>query len=174
MNAAGKKNGEQSTHRVGGLRRLDPHGSSLAGTAREPTMTAVQLRDALGSSIELVEGCPARVVEGRSGPIALFGQGSVVATFLEVGHATTLRIFRTLRAGERDGSTLPGVQPQVRLLLEVRTRGRADRVRQLFDYLKKEGRGASVLNDGFYFRLDVVLRGRLPQHKVLRSLLRHA
>jgi hypothetical protein len=66
---------------------------------------------------------------------------------------------------------LPGVRPRVQLLMQITTAGRIRLARSLFAYLLRSGACPSTLPDGFYVRLGAVLAGRLPRHKVLRSLL---
>jgi hypothetical protein len=80
-------------------------------------------------------------------------------------------VFRTLAVDDRLAATVPGVSPRVRLLFEVRTRGRIRRARGLFEYLLRMGRDPSALPDDFYVRVGAVLNGRLPAHKVLGALL---
>ena len=85
--------------------------------------------------------------------------------------ARRLYVFRTLEGREKGAARLPGVRPRVRLLIEVRSAGRIDRVRRLFEYLSKRGFQPSLLPDAFYVRVSHVLGGRLPPHKVVRALL---
>jgi hypothetical protein len=59
----------------------------------------------------------------------------------------------------------------VRLLFQMHTTKRIQRVRGLFAYLAQTGRDPSALAEGFYVRVGVVLGGRLPLHKILRTLL---
>lgn len=135
--------------------------------------TVVQLRSEAedAPNCELVYGEPDHLLPGSMGALAVFSSGQIVV-YLLVGHgARRLYVFRTLEGRERGAARLPGVRPRVRLLIEVRSAGRIDRVRRLFGYLTKRGFQPSHLPDGFYVRVSHVLGGRLPPHKVVRALL---
>ena len=134
--------------------------------------TAVQLRlagDVLRS--ELLFGAPQRTVAGQLGPVALFCGGALVAYRVRHHRRTRLFVFRTLTGNDQLATGLPGVHPRVRLLFDVRTVARVRLVRRLFSYLVQNGSDPGDLPDGFYVRVGVVLGGRLPTHKILRSLL---
>jgi len=135
--------------------------------------TVVQLRSAApdAPTCELVYGEPDHHGAGTHGSIAVFSPGQVVAYFIQGGTARRLFVFRTLDGEEKGAARLPGVRPRVRLLIEVRSAGRIDRVRRLFGYLLEQGFLPSLLPDGFYVRVSHVLGGRLPAQKVVRALL---
>jgi hypothetical protein len=120
---------------------------------------------------ELLFGAPQWTVAGKLGPVALFCGEELVAYRIRHGRRTRLFVFRTLAADDRLATSLPGVHPRVRLLFDVRTAARVRLVRPLFSYLVQNGRDPGDLPDGFYVRVGVVLGGRLPTHKILRSLL---
>lgn len=82
-------------------------------------------------------------------------------------------IFRTLAIPEALSSAVPGVNPEVRLLLQTATRGRLRRLEELLEFLAHSRRTPSSLSDGFYLRLHGLLSGRLPGRKVLCALLDH-
>jgi hypothetical protein len=134
--------------------------------------TAVQLRRT-GDEVRsgLLYGTPVKTVAGTLGPVALFSSGEIVAYRIRHHCRTRVFVFRTLDVDDRLAARLPGVCPRVRLLLEVPTAGRARLVRGLLAYLVKTGHDPCRLPDGFYVRVGVVLAGRLPTHKILRSLL---
>jgi hypothetical protein len=134
--------------------------------------TAVQLRqagDVLRS--DLLYGTPRVMVTGTLGPVALFFAGELVAYRIRYRHRTRLFVFRTLEVDDRCAARIPGVRPRVQLLFDVHTVARVRLVRGLFAYLTKTGRDPARLPDGFYLRVGVALAGRLPQHKILLSLL---
>jgi len=135
--------------------------------------TVVQLRSEAEDApqCELVCGEPDHLVPGERGALAVFSAGQIVAYRLQGHGAERLYVFRTLARREQGSARLPGVRPRVRLLIEVRSAGRAERIRRLFEYLFKQGLGPSLLSDGFYVRVSHVLGGRLPAHKVVRGLL---
>jgi hypothetical protein len=140
--------------------------------------TAVQLRSAKDDAsaaprCELLHGSPRAFAQGRSGPIAVFGAGELVAYLVRVRRRHQLFVFRTLEADDSLAARVPGVRPHVRLLLNVASAGRTRLVRSLFAYLVAERRDPSALSDAFWFRVSVALAGRLPPHKLLVSLLSH-
>jgi len=134
--------------------------------------TAVQLRRT-GAEVRsgLLYGTPMKTVAGTLGPVALFSSGELVAYRIRHHRRTRVFVFRTLDVDDRLAASLPGVRPRVRLLLEVRTAGRARLVRGLLAYLVKTRHDPCRLPDGFYVRVGVALAGRLPAHKILLSLL---
>lgn len=135
--------------------------------------TAVQLGEAGGVAGSLLCGTPLRTTPGARGPIARFPPGRIVAYLLELDGRPRVWVFRTLAGPAPLSAHIPGVHPHVSLLLEVRTWGRAERVRQLFAYLAREGLNPDALSDAFYLRAGYVLAGRLTAKNVLLSLLRH-
>ncbi|HEY4013359.1 MAG TPA: hypothetical protein VGM06_08475 [Polyangiaceae bacterium] len=135
--------------------------------------TALQLRDRQGDAprCELLWGEPLEVLAGPLGPILLFGPGVIVAYVLQSRRRRHLFVFRTLEVDDPLAVSVPGVRPRVQLLLDLVSAGRMRLVRGLFAYLMKTGRAPSDLPDDFYVRVGAVLCGRLPGHKILRSLL---
>ena len=135
--------------------------------------TAVQLRFEAHEEVrcELLYGEVDQIVSGLRGPIALFRSGEVVAYLLRWAGGPHLYVFRTLPRDRVGETMVPGVRPHVRLLAELRSVGRIVRMRALFAYLEKRGISPSSLDDDFYTRVHGLLAGRLPKHKVLRSLL---
>ncbi|HEY4016046.1 MAG TPA: hypothetical protein VGM06_22075 [Polyangiaceae bacterium] len=135
--------------------------------------TALQLRDGQGDAprCELLWGEPLEVLGGPLGPILVFGAGAIVAYVLQSRRRRHLFVFRTLEVDDPLAASVPGVRPRVQLLLDLVSAGRVRLVRGLFAYLMKTGRAPSDLPDDFYVRISAVLCGRLPGHKILRSLL---
>jgi hypothetical protein len=135
--------------------------------------TAVQLRFPRddGPRCELVHAAPREIVPGTLGPVALFASGEVVGYLLRAPRRPALFVFRTLDVDDPLAARLPGVRPRVQLLLSVRSAGRIRLIRSLFAYLTKTSRDPSRLPDVFYLRVGAALAGRLPAHKILRSLL---
>jgi hypothetical protein len=139
--------------------------------------TAVQLRHPAGKDVprsELLFGTPAALVAGALGPIALFEPGELVAYRIRYRRRTRVFVFRTLDVHDRLAASVPGVKPQVQLLLDLHSTGRARLVRGLFAYLTKHRHDPGVLPNSFYVRAGAVLGGRLPAHKILVSLLASA
>jgi hypothetical protein len=136
--------------------------------------TAVQLRS-IGAldrpRCALVHGQPHELLDGGLGRIALFGPGELVAYRLRSRRNTRLYVFRTLEVVDRLAASVPGVRPRVRLLVHLRTAGRARLAERLLVYLLRTGRDPSLLSDSFYLRVGAALGGRLPAHKLLLSLL---
>ena len=135
--------------------------------------TAVQLRPARGDlpRCDLVHGTPREVLTSSLGSVALFASGELVAYLVRSRRRTCLFVFRTLGADDPLAATAPGVRPRVQLLLEVRSAGRTRLVQRLFAYLARTQCDPASLADGFYLRVGALLGGRLPAHKILRSLL---
>jgi hypothetical protein len=115
--------------------------------------------------------CAARPTVRRRGPVAVFDAGSLVAYRIRHRRQTRTFVFRTLTVDDRMAATVPGVQPRVQLLLDVRSAGRSRLVRGLFAYLVRNGRDPASLPDALYVRAGARLGGRLPAHKILVSLL---
>jgi hypothetical protein len=136
--------------------------------------TALQLRDGHDDAprCELLGGDPLKVIEGRLGLIVVFGPGEIVAYVLHGQRQRRLFVFRTLDVDDAFAASVPGVRPHVQLLLALTSAGRVRLVRGLFSHLVKTGRAPSNLPDDFYVRVSALLSGRLPGHKILRSLLR--
>jgi len=135
--------------------------------------TAVQLRAASSDGLrgDLVYGTPRAIIAGKLGPVALFASGELVAYRMGHRRRTRLFVFRTLEVEARCAARIPGVRPRVQLLFDVHTVARVRLIRGLFAYLTKTGWHPASLPDGFYLRVGVALAGRLPQHKILLSLL---
>jgi hypothetical protein len=136
--------------------------------------TAVQLRCRGGEQAprsDLLFGTPCATVAGTLGAVALFEPGSLVAYRIRHRRQTRVYIFRTLQVDDRLAAAVPGVQPRVQLLLDLRSAGRARLVRGLFAYLVSGPHDPASLPDAFYVRVGARLGGRLPSTKVLTSLL---
>ncbi len=134
--------------------------------------TAVQIRAPRdGLRAKLLWGTPESVVRGRRGLVALFRDGEIVAYVVTTSRRSHLFVFRTLPVDDRFAARVPGVSPHVRLLIDLSTAGRIRMMQRLFAYLVNTGRDPAAMPDAFYFRVQAALAGRLPTHKVLRSLL---
>ena len=137
--------------------------------------TAVQLRTLAGDErprAELLFGTPCDIREGTLGTVARFESGDVVAYLIRSRRRWRLFVFRTLDVDDPFAVAVPGVRPRVQLLMQLGTAGRIRLTRSLFAYLVRTGRDPSALPDIFYVRISAALGGRLPGHKILRSLLR--
>jgi hypothetical protein len=135
--------------------------------------TALQLRDGRGDAprCELLWGEPIEVLAGPLGPILVFRPGAIVAYVLHSRRRRHLYVLRTLDVDDPLAASVPGLRPRVQLLLDLASVGRVRLVRGLFAYLVKTGGAPSELPDDFYVRVSAVLAGRLPRHKILRSLI---
>jgi hypothetical protein len=136
--------------------------------------TVLQVREGHGDALrcDLLWGEPREVLAGPIGPILVFGPGEIVAYVLRTRRRRHLYVFRSLEVDDPLAAAVPGVRPRVQLLLDFVSAGRMRLVRGLFAYLVKTGRSPSALPDDVYVRVSSVLSGRLPGHKILRSLLR--
>jgi hypothetical protein len=133
-------------------------------------LTAVQLRASDELTCRLVYGTPAKVVAGAVGEVALFESGRLVAYLVERPNAARLFVFRT--APRERVSSVPGVHPEVDLLLATRTRGQTARVRNLFLWLTKHDREPESLSQAFWIRVAGVVAGRVrASSRVLPDLL---
>ena len=136
--------------------------------------TAVQLRQQSGDGqpkSDLICGVPSSVVRGTLGPVALFDSEQIVGYRVRYGRQVRVFVFRTLEVDDRLAASVPGVQPRVQLLLNVRSPGRARIVRELFASLAENGCDPSGLSDALYLRIGVALAGRLPSREIPTSLL---
>jgi hypothetical protein len=80
-------------------------------------------------------------------------------------------IVSTLEVRDQLAASVPGVRPQVQLLIDVSTGRRIRFARGVFSYVLKSGREPSNVADAFYVRVSAALAGRVPAHGILRSLL---
>jgi hypothetical protein len=136
--------------------------------------TSVQLRRNGSANLprsDLLGGTPSAIVTGCLGPVALFDACQLVAYRIRYRRRTRLFVFRTLEVDDHLAARVPGVQPRVQLLLNLHTSGRGRLVCGLFAYLARMHRHPSSLPDAFYLRVGAALGGRLPEHKILVSLL---
>jgi hypothetical protein len=135
--------------------------------------TAVQLRASAGDGprSELLHGTPRELVSGSLGPVALFAPGEIVAYLLRTRRGPHLYVFRTLQVHDRLAASVPGVRPQVQLLIDVTTARRIRFARGVFSYVLKGSRQPSSVTDAFYLRVSAALAGRIPTQGILRSLL---
>jgi hypothetical protein len=134
---------------------------------------AVQLRASAGDGprSELLHGTPRKIVSGRLGPVALFAPGEIVAYLLRSRRGPHLYVFRTLEVRDPLAASVPGVRPQVQLLIDVTTARRIRFAQGVFSYVLKSGRRPSRVADAFYLRVSAALAGRTPTRGILRSLL---
>jgi hypothetical protein len=120
---------------------------------------------------ELLHGTPHEVVPGSFGPVALFAPGEIVAYLLRSRRGPHLYVFRTLEVRDRLAASVPGVRPQVQLLIDVSTARRIRFARGVFSYVLQTGRESSDVADAFYLRVSAALAGRVPTRGILHSLL---
>lgn len=136
-----------------------------------PRATGVLVSTSASASAMLLHGS---VIDRRPhsrGTLLLLPPDAIAFYCLRSTRCRTF-VFRTLAAPEPLCTELPGVEPAVRLLLDVDTRGRLTRMEELLRFLQRKGVAPSKLSDRFYLRLHAILRGKLPRSgKVLRSLL---
>lgn len=118
----------------------------------------------------LVHGSVLSQEPSRTGRVVTIAPGEIVFYALQARRERCF-VFRTLRTTELCASSVPGVSPPVRLLLQTSTRGRLLKLEALLGHLARIGRSPSSLSDAFYLRLHALLDGRLPRTKVLRTLL---
>jgi hypothetical protein len=135
--------------------------------------TAVQLRPLRDDlpRCDLVHGTPHTILPGSVGPVALFAPGQVVAYLLQSRRRLHLFVFRTLDVRDRLAASVPGVRPEMQLLLDLSSVGRVRLARGLFSYLIKHGCDPSGLPDEGYVRVSAALAGRMRSREVLLSLL---
>jgi len=133
-------------------------------------LTAVLLTSSETASSRLVRDPSGESRPHPKGSLLLVPPGEVVFFSFRARKLRSF-VFRTLGAPEPHSTAIPGVSPGVRLLLHTQTAGRLQRLEELLQYLDRIALPPSSLSDRFYSRLHAVLSGRLPQGKVLRSLL---
>ena len=145
--------------------------------------TAVQLRPIAARDMprcDLIFGQPREVVIGKLGRIALFAPGALVAYRLRSRRRVRLYIFRSLGVRDPLAAEVPGVWPQVQLLVHLCSAGRVRLARSLFGCLTQAGIEPARVPDDFYLRMGVVLAGRVsPPHApdldaAVRSCLRRS
>ena len=131
------------------------------------SLTAIQLREQ--PRCELVAGDAHAMLESRRGAVALFAPGAVVAYAVRVTRPRVF-VFRTSPAPGR-ATKLPGVFPDVHLLLALESARVVRRCKRFFALLARQKLDPSHLPDDFYLRLDRLLRGRSPLVTAARPLL---
>ena len=133
--------------------------------------TAVLVTTSAALSSRLIHGAVAEHRVHSRGTVLVMPPGQIAFYGVWTVKCRTF-VFRTLAAPEQLASEVPGVSPDVRLLLETHSRGRLARLQQLLRYLARKGLPPSSLSDAFYLRLHAILSGKLPApSKVIRSLL---
>lgn len=132
----------------------------------------MQLRRGERLRCALFCGEAARFVDGKLGPIAIFEPHAVVGYRIEHGRRVRAFVFRTLEKEGCGAVQLPGVRPEVRLLVDVRTAGRARRLAKWLSDLARRGRRLPALPEVLYLRVSLALGGRAQNTGALESLLR--
>jgi hypothetical protein len=134
--------------------------------------TAVRLRDEPGLVARVVHGDPVRSVANR---VAVFNPGQLVGYMIASSEHTHTFVFRTLHGSDHRGAKIPGVEPRVALLVDVRGARAASRLRNMFGYFRRHRIAGDRLSAEFWVRVDALLACRLRpgSRGQLLSLLRH-
>lgn len=121
---------------------------------------------------KVVIGAPReRVARSVSVVDLVFAAGELVVYRVKLQARERLFVFRTCDAN-RGTTKVPGVQPQVLLLLCAHTGRRIHRALRILNSVRERGRAPATLSDAFYLRASTTLASRVPIESIVTSLLR--
>jgi hypothetical protein len=133
-----------------------------------------ELTDAAPMRAKVVIGAPLeRVARSHSIIDSLFDGGELVAYRVRLQARERLFVFRTLKQAANGGATkVPGVQPQVLLLLCAHTGRRIHRALRILTSVRERGCELGTLSDAFFLRASTTLASRAPIESIVTTLLR--
>jgi hypothetical protein len=133
-----------------------------------------ELADTAPMRAKVVIGAPLKRIErSQSVSDSLFDEGELVAYRVRLQARERLFVFRTLRGEAIGGATrVPGVQPQVLLLLCAHTGRRIHRALRILISVRERGSELAVLSDAFFLRAATTLASRAPVESIVTTLLR--
>lgn len=137
--------------------------------------TAVQLLTSGPTTARLLAGDAVRIDSGSRGDIAVFAPGRLVAYLVESPLRVRLYVLRTAPLLSSDSDLLvrvPGIHPEVPVLLMARSRSAVKKVGNLFGKWPTTVGDVQTLSDRFWLRLAGVLcQRRAFTRSVLAQLL---
>lgn len=136
--------------------------------------TAVQLLTSGPTTAQLLAGNALRIASGPRGDIAVFPPGRLVAYLIESQRRVRLYVLRTgpELSSDPDLVSVPGIYPEVPVLLVARTRTAVKKVSNLFAMLPTTVGDVELLSDRFWLRLAGVLcQRRALTRSVIAQLL---
>jgi hypothetical protein len=133
-----------------------------------------EFADASPMRAKVVIGAPReRVARSQSVIDSLFDGGELVAYRVRLQARERLFVFRTLKREAIGGATkVPGVQPQVLLLLCAHTGRRIHRALRILTSVRERGGELAALSDAFFLRAATTLASRAPIDSIVTTLLR--
>lgn len=132
--------------------------------------TAVQNRRQEELFAYTAHGQTERIVKGETGDIALYENGQIVVYVIEKPHLKKAYLFTTNAGGGTH--KIPGVFPEVHLLLHTRTRFKTNRLLKYLQIIREENICLEQLPDGFFIRLNTHLEQRNSSRAEFQNLLR--
>lgn len=132
-------------------------------------LTAVQLRDDLQLTCYTVHGHPVEKHQGKNGEIRLFEAGEIVGYVIDKLYNRRAFFFTT--AGHNGTHKVPGVFPEVHLLIETRSKGKTRRLLQYIDYARKNRIKLDDMPEDFFIRLNTMLEQRKNSVQDFKKLL---
>jgi hypothetical protein len=134
------------------------------------TFTAVQIRDEPHLCSYTIHGNPAVLTNGQKGEIRLYPAGEIVGFVIEKIYNKRAFIFSTC-SGEGTHK-IPGVFPEVHLLVETRSRGKTRQLLRYMNYALKNHICLNELPEDFYLRLNTMLEERKNRLQDFKNLVR--
>ncbi|ACF47332.1 hypothetical protein Paes_2341 (plasmid) [Prosthecochloris aestuarii DSM 271] len=134
-----------------------------------PMATAIQLRGDDDLTTSIFYGMSDRIRSAALGDVALI-QGSETVLYVISGqYRNRAFLFRTGVVKGRD--TIPGVYPDVQLLVSARTRTMVHRLQTSVKWLKSKGIDLNTLDDDFYARLQARIEEKKFSIAFIQKLL---
>ncbi|NTV07089.1 MAG: hypothetical protein HGA81_00575 [Chlorobium limicola] len=131
--------------------------------------TAVQTRRQAELCAYTAHGKTDRIIRGETGDIALYENGQTVVYIVEKPFLKKAYLFTT-NAGAGTHK-IPGVFPEVHLLLHTKTRLKTNRLLKYLQILREENICLDHLPDGFFIRLNTHLEQRNSSRAEFHKLL---
>lgn len=135
----------------------------------ENRLTAVQQRNDPLLYSYTIHGTPVARQQGLKGEIYLYEAGHIVGYIVNKLHNKRAFIFATCNGPGTH--KVPGVFPEVRLLIETRSKGKTRRLVQYIEYARKNKIVLDNLPKDFFVRLNTLLEERKNSSRDFRNLL---
>lgn len=132
--------------------------------------TAVQLHDQSDFRSYLYRADIAGYRESSKGKFALLNQQQLALLILVKTYTSRAFLFRT-NSGSTNAVAVPCIYPSVDLLVEVRTKTRVHRLRNVVRYMEKHHMDMAELPDEFFIWLQSRIEEKVFSHDTIREIL---